>query len=377
MHRRTFLAASLGGMLLPAELWAAEGRLQKTSASNLQKVLGSTNPELVMGLAALEHLQQLSQKSLAEQEAPGMQAKIRAGLRDVGAMLETCLVRMERLLELPEERLRPRLREGRGRLPHRPRELDAAVEGPALKPWLVALKEQVQAEIRAGTQRRIQAGAPDPLLAELALDDLRRTERLEGAGWTIMGVCGVVGAFMGPITLLLVLLLSNAVLLLVLVNLLWVAPAVLVGLPLVLVGQENRATAERSFLLQQQVFEGEVGPVWVDTGLQRSPGYQMMVYTTGFFWDLGSKIGPNGNGKAAPEGSLWPGGPVGGLIGRIGAERFMLGSRERVPTLDGGSLELAINVMPGMDSSARLRARVLLVPTSMIDELPPRWPVKE
>ncbi|HNH48905.1 MAG TPA: hypothetical protein PKY30_17815, partial [Myxococcota bacterium] len=362
----------VGGLLFPGELRAWTGELSKTGRWELPKIPGSEHPELAAGLGALERLQVLSQKSLGEQEQ--LQTEIRAGLRQVGAMLDRCLVRLEELLVLPEDSVRSRLAEGLMRLPHPPPELEAAPGQPGLKSWLQGLKGRVQAEIRSGMQRRVAAGLPDPMLTEFAQEELARSERLEAAGWTVIGVCGVAGVFVSLITLLLSVLLPESILVLVLVNLAWVAPAVLVGLPMLVVGRENHAKAERNFLQQQQVFEGEVGPGWVDTGLRSVPVYELVVYTTGSFWDLGAKIGPDGNGKAAPEGSVWPGGPVGALIGRIGEQCFMLGRRERVPSLEEGSLELAINAIPGMDPGAKLRVHVLMIPGSLIDELPHRWP---
>jgi hypothetical protein len=83
---------------------------------------------------------------------------------------------------------------------------------------------------------------------------------------------------------------------------------------------------------------------WVETGIQREEGRQLVVRGSGLVRARGAWMADaDGNGETAGFDALVPGAPFGALVGCVGDDRFFIGSEGLVPAGPAGALRLAVN----------------------------------
>ena len=83
---------------------------------------------------------------------------------------------------------------------------------------------------------------------------------------------------------------------------------------------------------------------WVRTGLHRRAGQRLAARSSGFVrLGLFEVVDAEGRGEATGEEAWLPGAPSGALVGRVGEDRFFLGSEGLVPEGPEGPLLLAVN----------------------------------
>ena len=110
---------------------------------------------------------------------------------------------------------------------------------------------------------------------------------------------------------------------------------------------------------------GEDG--WVETGVERADGGAIVVRGSGLVRMRGGWMADaDGNGEAGGEDALVPGAPIGALVGRVGDDRFFLGSEGIVPEGPPGAVWLAVNRQAHMAAKGHLVAEVTVYGSDVV-----------